>query len=102
MRDKTALEKILKQLRSLKAENEVVEFKEAKTQYHFDKIGEYFSALSNEANLKGQNSAWLVFGIRDKDKSIVGSQFRPVRSHLDNLKLQTIQQVESLLLKFMN
>jgi ATP-dependent DNA helicase RecG len=86
MRDKTTLEKILKQLRSLKAENEVVEFKEAKTQYHFDKIGEYFSALSNEANLKGQNSAWLVFGIRDKDKSIVGSQFRPVRSHLDNLK----------------
>ena len=29
-------------------ENEVVEFKEAKTTYSFKKIGEYFSALSND------------------------------------------------------
>ena len=30
-------------------ENEVVEFKEAKTTYNFNDIGKYFSALSNEA-----------------------------------------------------
>jgi ATP-dependent DNA helicase RecG len=88
MISKSELEIILKQLISLKAENEVVEFKEAKTQYHFDKIGEYFSALSNEANLKGQKSAWLVFGIKDSDKSIVGSQFRHKRSDLDSLKAE--------------
>ena len=32
-------------------ENEVVEFKEAKGGYNEDKIGQYFSAISNEANL---------------------------------------------------
>ena len=35
-------------------EHEIVEFKEAKGQYSEDKIGQYFSAISNEANLKGQ------------------------------------------------
>jgi hypothetical protein len=37
---------------NLTAENEIVEFKEAKPGYDFNKIGKYFSALSNEANLK--------------------------------------------------
>jgi ATP-dependent DNA helicase RecG len=67
-------------------ENEVVEFKEAKNQYDFEKIGKYFSALCNEANLKGKRSAWLVFGIKDKNKSIVGSKFRYNRADLDSLK----------------
>ena len=30
---------------------EIVEFKEAKGGYDVDKIGRYFSAISNEANL---------------------------------------------------
>lgn len=33
-------------------EYETVEFKEAKSNYDTDKIGRYFSALSNEANLE--------------------------------------------------
>ena len=32
-------------------ENEVVEFKEANNDYDKNKIGQYFSAISNEANL---------------------------------------------------
>ena len=44
-------------------ENEVVEFKEARSNYHFNDIGKYFSALSNEANLRGLQEAWLIFGI---------------------------------------
>ena len=32
-------------------EYEIVEFKEAKGSYDTDKIGRYFSAISNEANL---------------------------------------------------
>lgn len=32
-------------------ENEVIEFKEARSNYSFNDIGKYFSALSNEANL---------------------------------------------------
>ena len=39
-------EKIMQMLESF--ESEVVEFKEAKTNYSFNDIGKYFSALSNE------------------------------------------------------
>ena len=42
-------------------ENEVIEFKEARSNYSFNDIGKYFSALSNEANLRGLQEAWLVF-----------------------------------------
>lgn len=80
------LKALLSHLRSQPAENEVFEFKEANRNYTFDKIGQYFSALANEANLKGQAEAWLVFGVRDKDRAIVDSQFRPRRADLDSLK----------------
>lgn len=76
----------LKELLILPHENEVVEFKEAENRFEVDKIGKYFSALSNEANLKNVDFGWLVFGIRDSDKSIVGSNFRTERASLDNLK----------------
>lgn len=79
------LSEILLQLRS-QSENEVVEFKEAKKDYHFEKIGKYFSALSNEANLHNKPYAWLVFGIADKSKNIVGSSYRTIRAALDSLK----------------
>jgi len=42
-------------------ENEVVEFKQAGNDYPTDKIGSYFSALANEANLRGVERAWLIF-----------------------------------------
>lgn len=67
-------------------ENEIVEFKEAKSTYDFSKLGKYFSALSNEANLHGQSHAWLIFGVADKIREIVGSNFRLKRSDLDSLK----------------
>lgn len=80
------LQVILQTLRNLNAENEVVEFKEAKNTYDFKKLGKYFSALSNEANLKGKPFAWLVFGIENKRHQIVGSSFRSHRKDLDSLK----------------
>jgi len=80
------LKYILLGLRNLTAENEIVEFKEAKSGYDFSKLGKYFSALSNEANLKGVSYAWLVFGVENKKHAIVGSQFRPKRKDLDSLK----------------
>lgn len=77
----------LKELCSLPAETEVLEFKEAKAGYDFNKLGKYFSALSNEANLKDKNEAWLIFGIENKNRTIVGSQFRANnRPYLDSLK----------------
>ena len=63
---------ILDKLLALSTENEVVEFKEAKTQFDKDKLGQYFSALSNEANLKSVNSAWFIFGVKN-DRTVVGT-----------------------------
>ncbi|MDX2247524.1 MAG: ATP-binding protein [Bacteroidia bacterium] len=88
MRSQSEITNILQNLRSLGFENEVVEFKEAKNQYDFEKIGKYFSALCNEANLKGKRSAWLVFGIRDKGKSIIGTNFRSNGADLDSIKAE--------------
>ena len=57
-------------------ENEVVEFKEAGKDYDKNRIGKYFSAISNEANLKGIQFGWLVFGVRNKTREIIGSDYR--------------------------
>ena len=76
--------KKLNDLLGLSAENEVVEFKEAKNGYDFAKLGKYFSALSNEANLKRQPAAWLVFGVSDM-RRVVGTAYRTVRKDLDSL-----------------
>lgn len=80
------LNDILNRLCGLEAENEIVEFKEAKSNYDFTKLGKYFSALSNEGNLKGKPFGWLVFGIEDKKHNIVGSIYRSKRKDLDSLK----------------
>lgn len=72
-------------LLALPAENEVVEFKEAKSGYDFTKLGRYFSALSNEANLKRQRCAWLAMGVSDARK-VVGTAYRVQRAELDQLK----------------
>ncbi|ROI07389.1 transcriptional regulator [Kaistella haifensis] len=82
----TQLKGTLDDLRSLDSENEIVEFKEAKNNYDFTKLGKYFSALSNEANLCSKPYGWLVFGIKDNDHSIVGTQYRSERKDLDKLK----------------
>lgn len=69
-------------------ESEVVEFKEAKSNYSFNDIGKYFSALSNEANIRGLNEEWLVFGVTN-DKRIVGTEFRK-QGGLQNLKKELV------------
>lgn len=66
-------------------ENETVEFKEANKDYDKDKIGRYFSALSNEANLKNLQCGWLIFGVKEKQREIVGTNYREKKG-LDTLK----------------
>ncbi|MCD8028057.1 MAG: ATP-binding protein [Erysipelotrichaceae bacterium] len=66
-------------------ENEIVEFKEAKGQYDTNKVGQYFSAISNEANLRKQQFGWLIFGISETNKeTIVGSNFKKGKGLLEN------------------
>ena len=67
-------------------ENEVVEFKAVGDSYSTSDIGKYFSALSNEANLRGVDRGWLVFGVDNKSRSVVGSGYRRQRERLQGLK----------------
>ena len=62
-------------------ENEVVEFKEAKQGKFVEQVGKYFSALSNEANLRDKRFAWLCYGVADrhgegKPREVVGTSAR--------------------------
>lgn len=91
MMTEVELNNILNRLLSLPGETEVVEFKEAKGGFDFGKIGKYFSALSNEANLNHKPFAWLVFGVQDNSHQIVGSNFRASRKDLDCLKSEIAQ-----------
>ncbi|MBI9030470.1 putative DNA binding domain-containing protein [bacterium] len=81
------IKEIFKKLISLPCgENETVEFKEAETKFEFNKLGKYFSALSNEANLNKSEFAWLVFGVADKNKTVVGTNFKNNEQKLQQLK----------------
>lgn len=75
-------------------ENEVVEFKRAGSDYPTDGIGKYFSALANEANLRNQERAWLVFGVDNRTRKAVGSDYRPEPERLHGLKLQVSESTE--------
>lgn len=69
-------------------ESEVVEFKQAGDGFSTDDIGKYFSALANEANLRSAERAWLVFGVHNKTRSVVGSDYRREPDRLQSLKQQ--------------
>ena len=75
-------------------ENEVIEFKEANDNFKTDVIGKYFSALANEANLRGKEQAWLVFGVRDATRSVVGTDYRAESERLHSLKHQIASGTE--------
>ncbi len=67
-------------------ESEVIEFKKAENNFDFDDLGKYFSALSNEANLRGLDFAWLIFGHDEKKHEIVGTSYKNGEGALNNLK----------------
>ena len=68
------------------SEKETIEFKEAKNNFDFNSLGKYFSALSNEANLQGVRCGWLVFGVHDKTREIVGTSYRNGSNNLQSIK----------------
>ena len=85
--DKTALEAVLGRLIS-RWEGEVVEFKQAGKDSDTDKSGRYFSAMANEANLRSEDGAWLVFGVDNATRAVVGTDYRPEPERLHSLKIQ--------------
>lgn len=80
------MEKVMQMIENF--EDEVVEFKEAKTNYSFKDIGKYFSALGNEANIRDRKEAWLIFGVTNK-KEIIGTEYRKDGS-LQRLKKEIV------------
>jgi ATP-dependent DNA helicase RecG len=72
----------------------VVEFKQAGNDYSTDDIGKYFSALANEANLRGTDGGWLVFGVNNKTRRVVGTDYRPQSERLHSLKMQIAENAE--------
>lgn len=75
-------------------ENEAVEFKQAGNDYSTDDIGKYFSALANEANLRGANFGWLVFGVNNRSRTVVGTAYRQEAERLHQLKMQITQNTD--------
>lgn len=90
------IEQKLNDILNYSNENEVIEFKEAKQNYDFKKLGKYFSALSNEANLKRVKQAWLIFGVNDR-RQIVGTSYRDKPKDLESLKKEVADKTTNRL-----
>ena len=80
------------------SENEIVEFKKAETGFDIDELGKYFSALSNEANLRERECGWIVFGVWDKKHKIIGTSFKDSESALNKLKQDMSQHTSDELI----
>ena len=67
--------RLVDELRQYSGETEWVEFK--KNHCAPKVIGEYISALANEACLKYRPKGYLLFGIQDETNEVVGTSFNP-------------------------
>lgn len=74
-------------------EGECVELKDANDNFSTSDIGKYFSALANEANLRGLAAAWLVFGVNNR-RQVVGTDYRIDPARLHSLKHQIAQDAD--------
>lgn len=54
------------------------------------------SALANEANLRSKERGWLVFGVDDKTRTVVGSSYKENQEHLQADKKQVLDGTSSL------
>src|SRR5665811_927083 len=87
--DRTAdyLASLLHELRALPRETEWVEFKGNDAEPRA--IGEYISGLANAAALVGKAFAYLVWGVRDDDHAVVGTDFDPRVARVGNEELES-------------
>jgi ATP-dependent DNA helicase RecG len=77
---------VLQRLLALPHETEWVEWKE--NDHKPDDIGEYLSALSNSAALHGKDAGYIVWGIRDQTREVVGTTFKPREEKVGNEELE--------------
>jgi len=86
------LTEILRKLLTMPAETEVVEFKRAENSFPDAVLGQCFSALSNEANLKEMGRGWLVFGVDNGTHAVLGTNYKTSRPSLDEMKKRIADQ----------
>ncbi len=67
-------------------ESEWLEFK--RNQSDPRGIGEYILALANSAALHGRPSGYLIWGIEDRTRAVVGTNFLPTRTSRGNEPLE--------------
>jgi len=83
------LSALLADLTSLSDETEWVEWKHDYTPKEIGPfIAEYLSALANSAALHSKESAYLVWGIEDGTRNVVGTKFKPRKAKHGNEKLE--------------
>ena len=85
---------LVRELSGLQHETEWVEFKESNADSQA--IGESISALANSAALLGKPFAYIVWGVRDNDRGIVGTTFRPRMARVGN------EEIENWLLRLLD
>lgn len=85
---------LITELLKLPRETGWVEFKHNKADPQ--EIGEYLSALSNTAALKGKAKAYLIWGVEDGTHAVLGTHFEPAGTKVGN------QELESWLLQQLN
>ena len=81
------LHSLLHELIELPNETGWVEFKH--NNQDPKEIGSYISALSNSAVLNEKSHAYLIWGINDATRSIVGTSFRPTQTKIGNEELES-------------
>ncbi|MGW3344876.1 ATP-binding protein [Nonomuraea rubra] len=73
---------LVKHLLAMPRETEWLEDKQSNSDP--EKIGEYLSALSNAAALAGVERGYMIWGIRDSDREVVGTSFKPKLKKVGN------------------
>lgn len=68
----------LKKFISENDESEILDYKENMEKP--SEIGEYISALGNSAIMMGKPAAYIIWGVKDFSKEIVGTNFEPYKS----------------------
>lgn len=77
---------LVRELCKVTGESEWVEFKVNVREP--EEVGEYISALANSAALVGKAFAYVVWGISDRDHSVVGTSFDPSVARVGNEALE--------------
>lgn len=71
-------------------EDEVVEFKRGGEGFSGKDLGKYVSALANEANLRGKARGWLVFGVDNTSRAVIGTTYKEDLERLQADKMQVL------------